>query len=253
MSHLSVSRRCEILRFLLNVARGISNFDGGRDVPHLLQISRCRVNGLPLLVNRACARPPHLASRDVNFTASIVKFCLSRNRPASPSLLLRVETVSQSCMAASREQTRVVTTLISLLDFAAPARRVASSRVASGCQAPRRILTAANSAKSLGTNSLSAAQHRRWNPRRNFRFRRGSRALAEPKDDRSASEIVRDNSPPLRLSLLFLFHPSRVISLYLSRICLFSLASPSFSTAEVYLFVFPSTLASDTPASLCND
>ena len=49
-----------------------------------------------------------------------------------------------------------------------------------------------------------SAQHRRWNPRRNFRFRRGTAALAEPKDDRSANEIARDNSLP-RGSLLLRF------------------------------------------------
>lgn len=91
---------------------------------------------------------------------------------------------------------------------------------------------------SLSTNSLSAAQHRRWNPRRNFRFRRGSRALAEPKDDRSASEIVRDNSPPCGFLLsLSLFLPS-VISLYLSRICFFSLLRHSFSLHPRFISLF---------------
>lgn len=153
-----------------------------------------------------------------------------------------------SCTAASREQTRVVTTLISLLDFASTGEssRVESRRIASGCRASRRILTAANSAKSLGTNSLSAAQHRRWNPRRNFRFRRGSRALAEPKDDRSASEIVRDNSPPCGF-----------LSLSLSLSCYFTLPFPYLLLLPLFLYVQGLSLcfsfhsrASDTSASL---
>lgn len=143
-----------------------------------------------------------------------------------------------------------------------PARRIKLSRVALRRVASRRfrLPSAAthshggeNSAKSLGTNSLSAAQHRRWNPRRNFRFRRGSRALAEPKDDRSASEIVRDNSPPCGFLFSFSFSLLGLFHFTLPRIRLFSLAPLSFSIAEVYLFVFPSTLASSTPASLCND
>lgn len=58
-----------------------------------------------------------------------------------------------------------------------------------------------------GGHQLSA-QHRRWNPRRNFRFRRGTGALAEPKDDRSANEIARDNSFPPRFSFLHLPLPA---------------------------------------------
>ena len=61
-----------------------------------------------------------------------------------------------------------------------------------------------NSAKVLARRQQLSAQHRRWNPRRNFRFRRGTAALAEPKDDRSANEIARDNSLP-RGSLLLRF------------------------------------------------
>ena len=144
-------------------------------------------------------------------------------------------------------------------------RRVESSRVKSSCVASCRIallqvaghrdaFSRRRIPPSLSVPTLSAAQHRRWNPRRNFRFRRGSRALAEPKDDRSASEIVRDNSPPCG----FLFSsPSLSLS---SSLCYFTLPYPYLllppciflflSTFKVYLFVFPSILVSNISANL---
>jgi len=91
-----------------------------------------------------------------------------------------------------RGRERAVTTLITPLDFAAAAasrvesNRIAAHRVATPATAtlshgawripPRRAAAPPPSLSLSLSLSLLAAQHRRWNPRRNFRFRRGSRA-----------------------------------------------------------------------------